>query len=100
VGDPIALVYFDADDATDREAWCARCADEVRQRLRDTVAAKRTDANPARLFFESLPPRFREPAYKALAKVIHPDVGGDGPTMQALNAAWQAIAAQSRREAG
>lgn len=38
--------------------------------------------------FAALPAHLREPAYKALVKVLHPDVGGDHLAAQALNVAW------------
>lgn len=44
--------------------------------------------------YAALPKRLHVPAYKALAKVLHPDVGGDLVAMQALTAAHdKAVAA-------
>lgn len=39
--------------------------------------------------FRALPPRLRKPAYRALAKVLHPDTGGDTAATQALTTAWE-----------
>lgn len=43
----------------------------------------------AAALFERLPDRLAEPAYRALTKVLHPDVGGDGRVMQELNDTYQ-----------
>jgi hypothetical protein len=40
-----------------------------------------------RAFYRCLPERLREPVYKALVRVLHPDAGGDIKLMQELNAA-------------
>lgn len=47
----------------------------------------------AESMFASLPEHLREPAYRALAKVLHPDIGGD------KEAAQQLIGAYSKRRA-
>jgi hypothetical protein len=40
------------------------------------------------LVFRELPARLREPTYRALVKLWHPDVGGDTAATQALTTAW------------
>ncbi len=42
---------------------------------------------PLVALFNVLPDRLRQPVYKALSKVLHPDVGGDTALMQQLNRA-------------
>ena len=37
--------------------------------------------------FRAIPERLHKPVYKALARVLHPDAGGDVALMQQLNAA-------------
>lgn len=39
----------------------------------------------AAAMFSQLPERLHDPAFKALTKVLHPDMGGDLRAMQALN---------------
>jgi hypothetical protein len=39
----------------------------------------------AQALFAALPEHLREPAYKALLRILHPDVGGDGRMAQRLN---------------
>jgi hypothetical protein len=43
--------------------------------------------SPLVSFFAGLPVRLRQPAYRALSKVLHPDAGGDTVLMQELNRA-------------
>lgn len=38
--------------------------------------------------FNRIPSRLRQPAYRALVRVLHPDTGGDLRAAQSLNAAW------------
>lgn len=38
-------------------------------------------------FYQQLPDRLKEPVYKALIKVLHPDAGGDTALAQQLNTA-------------
>lgn len=40
----------------------------------------------ARTLFDALPTTLHDKAYRALAKVLHPDTGGDAELMKALNA--------------
>jgi hypothetical protein len=42
---------------------------------------------PLTAFFRILPVALRQPVYRALARVLHPDAGGDTALMQALNRA-------------
>ena len=44
-----------------------------------------TGERPLTAFVHSLPRHLRQPVYKALAKALHPDVGGDLALMQELN---------------
>jgi hypothetical protein len=46
----------------------------------------RAIGSPVDAFYHCLPPHLREPVYKALLKVLHPDTGGDTRLMQELNA--------------
>lgn len=48
-------------------------------------------ADPVELYLRSLPDWLRRPVVRALAKVLHPDVGGDLGAMTALNAAWDRL---------
>ena len=41
--------------------------------------------------FAALPNELRRPVHRALARVLHPDMGGDHASMQALNAAAEAL---------
>lgn len=41
--------------------------------------------------FRILPAHVRTPAYRALAKALHPDTGGDEASTKALTAAWAAL---------
>lgn len=45
--------------------------------------------NPFVTVLGTLPVHLRHPMYKAMCRVLHPDVGGDKALMQQLNAAWQ-----------
>lgn len=47
--------------------------------------------SPWNALFRTLPDRLRQPTYKALARVLHPDAGGDGRLMQELNDTWRDI---------
>ena len=47
------------------------------------------NTNAIGALFEKLPPRLRTDAYKSLARVLHPDVGGDTVLMQQLNDAYE-----------
>ncbi|MGI9146036.1 MAG: hypothetical protein ACR2IK_05725, partial [Chloroflexota bacterium] len=49
-----------------------------------------TDARPNQFaaLFEQLPADRREAAYRALARALHPDVGGDTELMMSLNLAF------------
>lgn len=44
----------------------------------------------AAALFQALPDRLHRPAYRALARVVHPDVGGDNELAQQLNDAFRA----------
>lgn len=54
-----------------------------------TPAAMTTGTRPIADLFAALPAPLRPDAYKALARVLHPDVGGDTVLMQQLNDAYQ-----------
>ncbi len=41
--------------------------------------------------FARLPQPLRQPAYRALAKVLHPDAGGDDVAAKALTQAWAEV---------
>lgn len=41
--------------------------------------------------FRLLPEPLRAPTYRALAKILHPDAGGDEAVAKALTAAWAAL---------
>jgi hypothetical protein len=45
--------------------------------------------SPLVSFFAALPHRLRQPTYRALSKVLHPDAGGDTRLMQELNRAME-----------
>lgn len=63
-------------------------ADEVT----DLAARLRAPFTPARdpffALLDQLPVTLRQPAYRALARALHPDAGGDTAVMQALNRAY------------
>jgi hypothetical protein len=42
----------------------------------------------ATALYDSLPPRLRQPVFRALARLLHPDTGGDKKVMQELNDNW------------
>ena len=42
-------------------------------------------------YFQSLPEELRKPLYRAMSKVLHPDMGGDTELMKQLNAAIEAF---------
>jgi hypothetical protein len=48
-------------------------------------------SDPAEAFLRGLPARLRQPAYRALARVLHPDTGGEVAAMAALNQAWERV---------
>jgi hypothetical protein len=50
---------------------------------------KSSSGNPFVTVLGELPSHLRKPMYKAMALVLHPDIGGDTVLMQKLNAAWQ-----------
>ncbi|MGE0881535.1 MAG: hypothetical protein AB7L13_23925 [Acidimicrobiia bacterium] len=43
----------------------------------------------AELLFTAIPEHLREPVFKALVRVLHPDIGGDTRLTQDLNEAWR-----------
>jgi hypothetical protein len=45
------------------------------------------NGEPFVVLFRTLPPSLRQPTYRALARVLHPDAGGDTALMQQLNQA-------------
>lgn len=47
--------------------------------------------SPIKALFCTLPEHLRQPTYKALSKVLHPDTGGDCRLMQELNDTWKDI---------
>jgi hypothetical protein len=49
--------------------------------------SSRSTGNIFTTFIQALPSRYRAPVWKALWKVLHPDVGGDTQLAQQLNAA-------------
>ena len=52
------------------------------------------DAEGVRVFtamFRLVPPRLRQEAYRALARVLHPDRGGDEQAMKMLTAGWDEV---------
>jgi hypothetical protein len=49
----------------------------------------RTLAPPILALFDVLPAHLRAPAFKALAKILHPDAGGDTELMKQLNKAME-----------
>jgi hypothetical protein len=55
------------------------------------IKAGNADGEWASVMFGALPPRLREPVYKALLRVLHPDVGGDGRVTQQLNDAYRDV---------
>lgn len=63
---------------------------ELRRELARTPAGARSrpPADPFRHLFAALPAQLRKPAYRALARALHPDVGGDQEAMKALTAAY------------
>jgi hypothetical protein len=65
------------DDFTSSRRGSGSRADRPRQRTTDWATA----------LFEAVGPERREPVYKALSRVLHPDVGGDTQLMQDLNRA-------------
>lgn len=52
-------------------------------------AAQRTGGTWAEALFDSIPERLHAAAYKALQKVLHPDIGGDLSAAQVLNDAYR-----------
>jgi hypothetical protein len=73
----------------------ARFAEAGYEVLVDGVAYRPSSAltgstgNPFTALLASLPERLRKPTYRALARVLHPDHGGDHKAMQALNQAMR-----------
>ena len=47
--------------------------------------------SPIKALFRTLTEHLRQPTYKALSKVLHPDAGGDTALMQQLNDTWKDI---------
>lgn len=48
---------------------------------------KKDSGNPFKDFLDSVPSEYRSKAYQALARVFHPDTGGDEALMKKLNEA-------------
>ena len=53
--------------------------------------AKTTVVSAFTALFKALPERLRQPAYRSLAKVAHPDTGGDEEIAKALMLAWTEV---------
>lgn len=60
-----------------------------------TLPADLAEAYQALFLLPSAPPAVVTAAYKALAKMTHPDHGGATETMQALNSAYERIGRES-----
>jgi hypothetical protein len=91
--------------------WTVRAshAEQLAQALRATghqvvgLEPPRTDPPPradtripdtaqwARILFRRVGPNRRDPVFRALTKVLHPDVGGDHSLMQELNQAREQL---------
>lgn len=76
------------------QAWALPAAEaELRslgfRKAGETVTSS-SSAEWAKALFASMPARFAEPVYKALVRVLHPDVGGDTRLAQQLNDAYRA----------
>lgn len=56
--------------------------------MRKPKTAPSTGAGWAALLFAAIPERLREPVFRALIKVLHPDRDGDTAAMQQLTAAY------------
>lgn len=54
------------------------------------------DDEPFERFLRELPDGLRKPAFHALSKTLHPDVGGDLAAMQALTRAWARVEDRER----
>lgn len=65
-------------------------------RGRDRDSSSSTEgSNPFASLFAALPDHLHEPTYKALLRVVHPDIGGDTVLTQQLNAARPSRAASA-----
>lgn len=97
-------VTWDDDDGTEAlrreisvlrdELQRARATGAGEAALRREIASLKAELSRARstggtfaALFRELPAPLREPTYKALARVLHPDVGGDAELMKRLNSA-------------
>jgi hypothetical protein len=62
---------------------------EIDGRLWEPPSPKPAIGDPLTVLFRAIPTRLHKPTYSALAKVFHPDVGGDKVLMQQLNQAMK-----------
>ncbi len=67
-----------------------------RARTRTVPSPVATDEYRTLFVAPDAPPEVVEAAYKALARMNHPDVGGDTATMRQINAAYERL--RSRRQ--
>lgn len=77
---------FESEARSILSSWLGRVVyDDRRQPVKTPPKAQMW----ADTMFDALPAVLRQPVYRALSRVLHPDSGGDTKAMQQLNAAWQ-----------
>lgn len=54
-------------------------------KLVESGSAGALTGDPLEALFRQLPVHLREPVYRALSRVLHPDLGGDAELMKQLN---------------
>lgn len=63
---------------------------QVHDLRQPSTAPRPPSASPwAQVLHDALPERFRQPVYRAVLRVLHPDVGGDTQLAQELNDAFR-----------
>jgi DnaJ domain len=85
----VRRIYPDVEVIDQRNWWDDR---DDKPPLRDR--ARGSDPYAALHLLPSAPPELIESAYRTLAMLCHPDRGGDTPTMQAINGAYERLKAR------
>jgi hypothetical protein len=70
---------------------CRKYYDEVECRVNIKEVMASSKVNVFELLFKRITPQYADKIYKALARVVHPDTGGDLELMKQLNEAYQQV---------
>lgn len=70
---------------------CRQYYEEVECRVNVKEVLASSKVNVFEQLFKRITPQYADRIYKSLAKVVHPDLGGDADLMKQLNEAYQMV---------